>query len=325
MHDAVLVGLGNWGRVLVESIHGKSDALRFVAAVTLDADESSTYADSHGIQLYKDLDTALADPTITAVVIASPHSAHAGHIATAVRHGRPTFVEKPLTVCPQEARDVVAQCRAAGVGLLVGFNWRYHPAFIALMDLVESGQLGDILHLEGNYSGPSALNRTPGSWRLDPRENPAGAMTGRGVHVLNLMSALVGNVASVYAFNDNRSGLSKIEDTTSVLMRFTSGATGYVGTCQLSAEYWRLHITGTKAWAEMRSETELVFCSIGGEPVTRRFSPISAERAELEAFAACLSVGIFPERPVEDAVEAVVVLDAIDRSAAQGVPIFTAG
>ena len=64
------------------------------------------------------------------------------------------------------------------------------PSFSALMDIVKSGQIGEVVHLEGEQSGPSAYRLQKGAWRATRTESPLGAMAARGVHVLGTRQRL---------------------------------------------------------------------------------------------------------------------------------------
>jgi predicted dehydrogenase len=318
MLNAAIVGLGSWGRHLVESVQGSSEKLRFVAAYTPEAEAVAEFCRGQKIQLTSDLETLLDFADVQAVVIATPHSLHRAHVEAVAKRGKHVFVEKPLALDGREASRAATACARSGVGLTVGYNWRFQPAVRQLREAVESGVLGKLLHLEGNYSGPSAYKRVAGSWRTERSENPAGGMTGRGLHVLDVMNALSGPVASVFAYNDRRAADHDLEDTTSALFRFANGATGYIGACQITAEYWRVHAFGTRGWAEMRGETELTLSPVDGPQTTTRHAPVSAERAELEAFADAVAENCFSQQAVQDAISGAATLEAIDRSARTG-------
>src|SRR3712207_3959700 len=119
--------------------------------------------------------------------------------------------------------------------------------------MVDDGTLGRVLHLEGNFCGPSAYRFPRGHWRHDREEGPAGGMTGRGVHVVDAMLYLAGHVELVTAQSCRLVQDFGMDDTTSMLLRFRSGATGYVGTVITTAETWRLQVFGSKAWADRKS------------------------------------------------------------------------
>jgi|RhiMethySRZTD1v2_1073278.scaffolds.fasta_scaffold01870_15 predicted dehydrogenase len=313
-----IIGLGQWGQHLVQSIQGKSERVRFVSGYSTEPDAVAGFAQRHCLRLTAEYADILADPELPAVVIATPHSRHLQHIVEVCKSGKHVFVEKPLALTRRDAEQARKACSEAEVGLFVGYNWRFQPALIALADIVRGGGLGEICHIEGNYSGPSAFRRTPGSWRTLRSESPAGGMTGRGIHVLNAMNLLCGPITSVFAYNDRKAAPYDLEDTTSALLRFTNGVTGYVGACQVTAEFWRLQVFGVKGWAEMRMEHNLTTCLIDGAPESKTFPAIVPEFFELEAFADAIKGNCFSVQAVQDAIDGVALLEAIERSARIG-------
>ena len=83
MIDAAIVGIGRWGRVLVDSVQGKSDAIRFTAGLTRTRSKAEDYCRDQGIDLRDDFEAILNDNSIDAVVLATPHTFHAEEIAAA--------------------------------------------------------------------------------------------------------------------------------------------------------------------------------------------------------------------------------------------------
>src|SRR6185436_15998297 len=149
--------------------------------------KSEAYAREKGFPLHDSYEKALADPKVDAVVLATPHTQHAQQIVAAARAGKHVFTEKPLALTAASARAAVAACKKAGVTLAVGYNWRFQPALQEIRRMLEDGRLGKLLHLEGNFCGPSAYRFACEHWRHDCAEVPAGGMTGRGVHVVDAM------------------------------------------------------------------------------------------------------------------------------------------
>ena len=112
MIDAAIVGLCRWGKTLVEAVQGKSEALRFTRAVSRDPQRLRDFAGRHGLEVVGALESVLADPTIDAVVIATPHSLHCQQIIAAADAGKAVFCEKPLTLKKTEAERAIEACRA---------------------------------------------------------------------------------------------------------------------------------------------------------------------------------------------------------------------
>src|SRR5436305_12740548 len=175
MIDAAIVGLGRWGKTLVEAVQGSSDRLRFTRAVSRDPDKLRDFATMHRIGLVTGLDQVLADPAIDAVVLATPHSLHCEQIMAAAAAGKAVFCEKPLSLKKADAARAIEACHAAGVVLGVGTDKRFFPSLQELLRLVKNGELGKILHIEAHFSNEVAGTFT--EWRYSPEESPAGGMT----------------------------------------------------------------------------------------------------------------------------------------------------
>ena len=93
-----IVGLGGWGRRLVESVQGKSERIRFVAAVTGTPAKAETFATKHGFKVGGDLGSMLADASIDAVVSSGPAGLHAAHSLAALEAGKPVLAVKPMAL-----------------------------------------------------------------------------------------------------------------------------------------------------------------------------------------------------------------------------------
>ncbi len=333
MINAAIVGLGKWGQNLVNSVQGKSSQIRFVAGVLRHPEKARAYAQQQGFPLFSDYKQVLKDPAIDAIVLATPHSTHAALIAAAARAGKHVFTEKPFTLTTRSAAAAVRVCAANRVTLAVGYNWRFQPALQAIRNMLDDGRLGRLLHIEGNFCGPSAYRFGHDHWRQNRAEGPAGGMTGRGVHVLDAMLYLSGQIDTVQAQSFRLAQKSGIDDTTSMLLRFRNGATGYLGTVIATAETWRMQVFGSRGWVEVGDVEHLTtwqmkVCLINPQDLMTHHKPqivtfpeTSTERAELEHFAQAVA----ERRPLAvqggDEVHGVTVFEAILKSAAAGRPV----
>ncbi len=333
MLNAAIVGLGKWGQNLVNSVQGKSQRIRFIAGVLRHPDKVRDYAKQQGITLCDDYAKVLSDPAIDAIVLATPHTVHGEQIVAAARAGKPVFTEKPFTLTSVSAREAITAAAKAKVTLGVGFNWRFQPALREIRAMLQDGRLGRLLHIEGNFCGPSVYRFGREHWRQQRDEGPAGGMTGRGVHVVDAMLYLAGHAESVYAQSHRLALDYGIDDTTSMLFRFKGGATAYLGTVIATAETWRMQVFGSKGWAEVGDVEHLTtwkmrVCYVDAQnltthhkPQTIAFPDVSTERAELEHFADAVR----EKRPLAiaggDEEHGVRVLEAILESAKSGKPV----
>src|SRR5579872_4862775 len=97
MIDTAIVGLGRWGRNLVEAASGHP-RLRIVRAVEPDIKAAKEFCARYQLDLTGDLDTVLADNNIAAILLATPHSLHPAQVVACARAGKQVFCEKPLAL-----------------------------------------------------------------------------------------------------------------------------------------------------------------------------------------------------------------------------------
>ena len=323
MLRAAIYGLGRWGNTLVESVKD-SEKFRFVKGISRNPENHKEFSQKTGIKVVSSYGRVLKDPEIDAIVLATPHSLHVKQIAQAAKAGKHVFVEKPMTLTRKTAEKAVEACRAAGITLGVGFNRRHAPAFVEMMRRIRAGEIGDVLHIEAAHSGATGYRLNADSWRSTREEAPAGGMTARGIHTLDSMIQIAGLVTSVYAFSDKRKHPPEItmDDTTSMLLKFASGATGYLSTIFVTGRALaraRLRLQGLARVAR-RYRPDLSRARGRPEP-----HPARSRRARNRRSSKRLPMRVAAKQsfvvPAEEAINGVAVLEAIVASAAKGRPI----
>ena len=320
MLNAAIIGLGWWGKNIVAAIQGKSAKLRFVHGVTKEFDAALPIAEANGFTLSDDLEKALADKRVEAIVLATPHSLHTDQIVRVAKAGKPVFCEKPLALKRADAERSVAACVQGGVLLGLGTNKRFWPSMVELRRVAASGVLGRLMMIEGHYSNEnSGLHFS--AWRDSPGESPGGGMTGTGIHLLDAFVSLAGPVAEVNARLITRREGPDPRDAISTTFTFASGLPGYFGAVRASPVYWRVHLFGDEGSAEALGETQLVLRSRGGKAEVRDFPKVDSLRAELDAFAdACAGRAPYPIKP-QEMVDVVAAFEAIIQSMDTGRPV----
>jgi predicted dehydrogenase len=285
MLNAAILGLGWWGKVLVKGARA-TGAINVVAGATGRRALAEAYATEQGFTLHDTLEQVLADPAVQAVILATPHKSHDDQIIAAARAGKHIFVEKPFTLTRAGAERAVAAVEQAGVTLALGHNRRFHPHMNALRARIASGDLGTILHVEGTMSAPNGLFLKEGSWRLDPEQSPAGGMAGLGIHMIDSIQDMCGPIAQVTAQSLNRAAPSGAEDTTSVLLRLASGATGFVSCMTATAPYYRFCVYGSKGVAEItgRELDRMTIWPTPDAPLGGHATPKPPEHSQVDGF-----------------------------------------
>src|SRR5215468_11452292 len=334
MINAAIVGLGWWGKTLVESA-ANSDAIRFVAGATRTVTpELETFAKKYGFRLLSNYDAVLADPNVNSVVLATPHSMHGAQVVAAAAAKKHVYCEKPFTLTKREAEDAVAAVRKAGVTLAVGYNRRLHPEMHKLRDMIRTGELGTILHVEATMTFPNVLFINPSHWRANKTETPCGGLTPMGVHAIDGMIDLCGGVDHVYCQSFRRAVEIDADDTTSILLRMRDGMSGYLGTMTATGPGFSFQVYGSKGSVRLEGMTHVAgasseerrtrlfgtckFQPAKGDPEIWQAATLDAGRECLDAFAKAASGGLSFPIPVEEMIHGASVTEAIVKSAASG-------
>ncbi|MBC7779682.1 MAG: Gfo/Idh/MocA family oxidoreductase, partial [Proteobacteria bacterium] len=285
--DSAIVGLGRWGRGHVKSMQaaGEARALRFVRAIDPALEANRAFADEHGLRLSADLDDALDDAAIRAIVLATPHSLHRAQVEACARAGKAVFCEKPLALTLIDARAMIDACNRAGVVLGVGHLRRFWPSMRALRQVVESGELGEVLHIEGHFSNEHS-NNVVGGWRESPAESPGAGLTGAGLHIVDAFTCLIGPAQRVVAQIVERKPPPAPLDSVCALYRLDAGegrqVSGVLASVRASPMYWRVHVFGARGSIEALGEHEIVRHASGRAPAHETLAPNDAMRAQLD-------------------------------------------
>ncbi len=136
---------------------------------------------------------------IDAAIVCSENSLHRQFTELAAEHGVHVLCEKPIATTIQDAQAMIAACERAGVKLMIAYPVRYNTPVRRIKEMVERGEIGDILAIRGTNNG-----RLPGGWFLDPELSGGGAVLDHTVHVIDLIRwILQKEFVSVYAEVDS--------------------------------------------------------------------------------------------------------------------------
>jgi predicted dehydrogenase len=320
MINAAIVGLGRWGRNHVTAVAG-SRRIRYVRGVTRNPALAQDFAAQHGLILSRDLADALADPEVDAVFLATPHSQHVDEVVAVAAAGKAVWCEKPLAFTRAEAVRAVEACRLAGVPLASGYNRRCFASMREIRRVVESGALGDILHVEGHFSNEYSTRLAGGGWRDDPAQSPGFGMTGCGLHVLDALVSLAGPIRQVDAKAFAPKPAPDPRDCVAVLVEFASGASGLMATVRASVPFWRVHVFGTNGSAEARDEDTLRIGYIGNDTQEQTFATVDSLRAIAEAFADAIERRTPFLITPRELVDVTAAFEAVVTSLATGAPV----
>jgi predicted dehydrogenase len=318
--NAAIVGLGWWGKNIVNAVQDKSERLRFIRGVSKEPDTVRDFAARHNFELSTELADVLADPRIQAVVLATPHSLHTEQIIAVAGAGKAVFCEKPLAMHAADAVRSTGACLKAGVMLGIGTNKRFWPSMRELRRVVASGELGEILHVEAHYSNENSGAHFS-AWRDLPTESPGGGMTGSGIHALDALISLAGPVRRVHAQLVSRKPQPDPLDAVAVLFEFANHVSGTLAAVRATPFYWRVHVFGRNGSAEALGETDLVLRRSGAKVQHSSFEPVDSLRAEFDAFADAVAGRARYPIPTAQMVDTVAAFEAVIGSIESGTTV----
>jgi predicted dehydrogenase len=325
MLNAAVIGLGWWGKTITQRL-STSDEIRVTRAVDLFPDRHADYTAKFGVPVTGDYADVLADPDVHVVILCTPNSLHTAQIRAAAEAGKHVFCEKPLALNRAEAEASVALCRSKGLMLGIGHERRYELAMEEITRMVRAGELGELMHAEGNFSHDKLINVPVTDWRRSATESPAAGYTAMGIHLSDGFISLFGPAVEVQAMTAARVLPGENGDVVSALLRHRNGATSYLNAILYTPHYLRFVVYGTKAWVEYRNATHpdtpgpatLTIGRTGQADEVRNFDWTDSVRANLDEFArAATGRGTYRFKD-EELIGNVAVLEAIVASAAGG-------
>lgn len=293
------------------------------AVASRDESRARSFADDvgapHAYGTYADL---LADDELDAVYIPLPNSMHAEWEMRAADHGLHVLSEKPLASDAPEARTVVNHCEDAGVTLMEGFMWRYHPRTERAVEVVDE-QFDDIRDLEARFT--FSLRGRPDDVRLDP-DLAGGSLMDVGCYAVNTARLFLGEPNRALAVStDTRD--AGVDTALSGILEFDDGRMARVSCGFDTQEHQRYRIDAMSGWLEVEDaynpsnpETSLRY-HVDGETHEETFDSVDQFQVEIEHFADCVESGETPRTDGREAVRNMRVIDALRDAASRGVPI----
>ena len=188
-----MIGAGFMGRVHTEAIRRLGN-VEVAAVAGVSEEEARAFGQSMGIERTTgDYRKVLADPSIDAVHVCTPNVLHHPISKAAMQAGKHVLCEKPMAMSEAEARDLVEIARKTGLVNCVNHNLRYYPVVQQIRRMIEHGELGEILVVQGTYSQDWLLYDTDFNWRIESKDNGALRTTGDiGSHWMDMIQHLTG-------------------------------------------------------------------------------------------------------------------------------------
>lgn len=222
---AGVVGLG-FGETHVQSLHNNHNC-KLIKVCDLNKNKKDFFKKKYHVNFTTSFHELVNDPNINLITIASYDNYHFKMILSSLKNNKHVFVEKPLCQTENQAKQIKRLLLKKKLKLSTNMVLRCHPKFLKIFNIIQSGKIGKIYHLEGEYNY-GRFNKLTNSWR---GEIPYYSVTqGGGIHILDLFTWITGaRVKAVTAISNNlrsKNTKFKFPDTVTALLKFNNGITG---------------------------------------------------------------------------------------------------
>jgi predicted dehydrogenase len=175
---------------------------------------------------FLDYGEALARDDVDVMDICLPHHLHCKATVESARAGKHVLVEKPMARTLNEADEMIAAAKRAGVKLMAAEHHRFIPSVRKAKEIIDNGILGEIFLIQCSLlSNSPYVGVLGGGWKSDNEKRGGGVLLSAAVHRVNVLRTLGGEIASVYCQVPSKSYFDG-EDTALLSIRFRSGAIG---------------------------------------------------------------------------------------------------
>lgn len=278
-----IIGTGTIADFHARAISMVDDA-ELVAVHSRTAGPGEAFAAKYNCRYYSSYEDLLNDDSIDAVAITTPSGTHSDLGVAAARAGKHILCEKPLDITVEKIDALVQACDSAGVTLGAIFQSRFGPGAQAVKRAVDSGRFGKLAQCSAyipwwrsrEYYASAGWR---GTWGLDG----GGALMNQGIHAVDQLLWLAGDVTEVSARCQTRLHDIEVEDNATAWLQFAHGGLGVIqaSTCCSPGERKRIELKGEKGSITL----------VDDEPVFWQFTEERPEDAQARSLAENAQIG----------------------------------
>lgn len=201
---------------------------------------------SPGCAFTDSVEKAVMSPHVKAVMIATVNASLAPIACQAVQAGKHVLVEKPGAISLKELDELAVLALKHSVLVRIGYNHRYHPAFIKAREIFQSGVLGSVMFVRGRYGQGGRIGYDR-EWRANPQLSGGGELIDQGVHLIDLAGIFLGEFTSVDGHTATYFWDMPVDDNAFISLRNAEGRTAWLhASCTEWKNTFSFEIYGTK-------------------------------------------------------------------------------
>lgn len=214
-----IVGAGFMGQTYAETIRTQVNGAR-LSAIAVGSRAAKLAAD-YDVPQEASLEALVARDDVDIVVIATPHGLHGAQALVAAEAGKHLLIDKPMA-CTAAACDAILEaCRARGLRCDITYTQRERVCNVEMKRLIDSGELGRVLHIHNMQVVPDGMKSTP-RWQLE-KEN-VGILMGHGIHNIDQIRWLTGQeVVKVFAKVRAFDPAYEVDSTSDLMLTLADG------------------------------------------------------------------------------------------------------
>ena len=255
---AAVIGYGGMGGWHTQHLL-KSDVFELAGIYDIKK-ERCELAEKNGIHAYASREELLADPRIELVTVATPNDVHEEIVVAALKAGKNVISEKPVTLSLDSLERMIAVAESCGKLFTVHQNRRFDVDYLAMKQIHDSGEIGEVINLESRIHGSRGI---PSDWRGE-KEHGGGMIYDWGIHLIDQALMVLGwDVDTVNCRFDHITN-EEVDDGFQLDIRLKSGKRAYieVGTYNFIAmpRFYMRAKKGTALITDWREETQVVKC-----------------------------------------------------------------
>jgi predicted dehydrogenase len=329
MYKVAIVGAGVWAANHLAGWRARSDVEVVCVVRSRAAAAEETAARWQVPSWSDDWQSVVGRDDVDIVDICLPHDLHAEVACAALEAGKDVVLEKPLAATLKDALRIAETTRRTGRKVMISENWIYMTLVQKAKAAIEADEIGQPFLLRSVMD----MDVRPGfkglHWRYDAARMGGGALIDGGIHAVSAARYLMGEVAAVSALQDTYhfKEFAPLEDTSLLLLRFASGASGTIAiswTAQRERPRTEFTIQGPKGTIEFDTHLRQYFTSDSQKRCEQH--DLAASRGFVEQmahFIGCLESGNDPITSPEEQIGSLKVVLAAYRSAASGRLVHT--
>lgn len=337
-----IIGCGKIAEVRHAPEYAENPRVELVAFCDNDPGRAQHMADTYGGAAYATV-AELLESGVDAVSVCVANSMHAQVTIQALQAGKHVLCEKPMSTTAAESQAMIAAAEQSGKQLMIGLNQRYAKAHVRAKEILDSGDLGEVLAFRTTFChpGPEGWTGRKDSWFVDPRAAWLGVMADLGVHKTDLIHHLTGqrivNTVAVLATRDKKlpdGSPVVVDDNALAIYTLEGGAVGalYVSWTNYGAEVNATQIYCSKGVLRLYDDPEYsLIIERGGDVERFALDHLTSNKDQtsggrtstgvIDAFVESIVTG---EAPVASGVSAAHAMDVIfanQRSAHEGAAV----